>query len=63
VNLWVTQSTLSRKGEGQQSILGKRRTRKVTQNVALQDPRDMAKARLLEIQSSWSNEETHRYGD
>ena len=32
-------------------MLGKRVTREVAENVDLQDPRDTAKARLLEIQS------------
>jgi hypothetical protein len=41
----------SRKGPGQHSLLGKRMSRRAVHNDVPQDPRDMAKARLPEIQS------------
>jgi hypothetical protein len=55
VDSWVTQSACARKRAGQLSILGKRSARKVADIAAPQDPRDMAKATLLEIQSPGVN--------
>ncbi len=54
--------SLPQKRSSQQSILGEAGSEISHLNTDLQDPRDMAKAELLEIQFRGVLKQAHRYG-